>query len=67
VDVALTDGLKELLVCPKCRGELDFREEHSEIRCAACRLSYPIKDDIPVLLVDQATPLEPSARAPKGG
>jgi uncharacterized protein YbaR (Trm112 family) len=63
--VTLNMELKQLLVCPKCRGELDFREAQLEIRCAACRLCYPIKDDIPVLLVDQAKPFElPTPRAP---
>jgi uncharacterized protein YbaR (Trm112 family) len=65
--VPLNDELKQLLVCPKCRGELDFREDLSTIRCLACRLSYPIVDDIPVLLVDQAKPLSPSAGASEGG
>jgi uncharacterized protein len=65
--VPLNDELKELLVCPKCRGELDFREDLSAIRCLTCRLSYPIVDDIPVLLVDQAKPLSPSTGASEGG
>jgi uncharacterized protein YbaR (Trm112 family) len=59
--VPLSEDLKKLLVCPKCRGELDFREDLSAIRCFNCRLSYPIMDDIPVLLVDQAAPLSSSA------
>ena len=50
--------LKEILACPKCKGELEFREEMKEIVCKACKLVYRIEDDIPVMLVDEAKPLE---------
>ncbi|HYY51495.1 MAG TPA: Trm112 family protein [Myxococcales bacterium] len=50
--------LKEILACPKCKGELEFREEKQEIVCKACRLVYRIEDDIPVMLVDEAKPLQ---------
>jgi uncharacterized protein len=49
--------LKEILACPKCKGELEFREEKQEIVCKTCRLVYRIEDDIPVMLVDEAKPL----------
>jgi uncharacterized protein len=65
--MALSVELKQLLVCPKCRGDLDFREDLASIRCAACQLSYPIVDDIPVLLVDQATPMSSTPSKPEGG
>ena len=50
--------LKEILACPKCKGELEFREDRQEIVCKACKLVYRIEDDIPVMLVDEAKPLE---------
>ena len=50
--------LREILACPKCKGELDFREEKQEIVCKTCRLVYRIEDDIPVMLVDEAKPLQ---------
>ena len=50
--------LKEILACPKCKGELEFREAQREIVCKACKLVYRIEDDIPVMLVDEAKPLE---------
>ena len=50
--------LKEILACPKCKGELEFREARREIVCQACRLVYRIEDDIPVMLVDEAKPLQ---------
>ncbi len=50
--------LKEILACPKCTGELEFREDEQKIICTACKLVYRIEDDIPVMLVDEAKPLE---------
>jgi uncharacterized protein YbaR (Trm112 family) len=50
--------LREILACPKCKGELEFREEKQEIVCKTCRLVYRIEDDIPVMLVDEAKPLQ---------
>ena len=49
--------LKEILACPKCKGELEFREQESRILCKACKLAYRIEDDIPVMLIDEAQPL----------
>lgn len=54
--MALSPELKEILACPKCKGDLEFREAEGEIRCHACRLAYRIEDDIPVMLVDEAKP-----------
>lgn len=53
----LNAELKEILVCPKCRGDLEFHEEKDEIHCLHCRLLYPIVDEIPVMLIDEARPL----------
>ncbi len=53
----LPPELKEILACPKCKGELEFRESEREIRCLACRLSFRIDDGIPVMLLDEARPL----------
>jgi len=55
--MALAPELKEILACPKCKGELEFREEERKIICKVCKLVYRIEDDIPVMLVDEATPL----------
>ena len=46
--------LKDILACPKCKGELEFREEEQKIICKTCKLVYRIEDDIPVMLVDEA-------------
>lgn len=52
--------LINILVCPKCRGRLaeTRHEDRSGFICEACGLVYPIMDDIPVMLIDQAIPLE---------
>ncbi len=52
--MALSEDLLSILVCPKCRGDLDYDPRGASLSCGACRLRYAIVDDIPVLLVDQA-------------
>jgi len=49
--------LLEILVCPKCKGELEYREAESALVCHACSLKYPVRDDIPIMLIDEAAPL----------
>ena len=56
----LDPGLLDLVVCPACRGALAVDEDRSELVCTACGLAYPVRDDIPVLLVDEAR--RPEAR-----
>ena len=53
----LSPVLKEILACPRCKGDLEFHEEQGEIHCARCRLVYEIRDGIPVMLVEEAKPL----------
>ena len=50
-------ALLEILVCPKCRGDLDYREAEKELVCKACRLRYEVRDGIPIMLIDEAKPL----------
>lgn len=49
--------LLELLVCPVTKAPLTFRAEYNELWCKASELAYPIRDDIPVMLADEARPL----------
>ena len=49
--------LLDILVCPKCKGDLELVEEEDGLTCKACALKYPIKDDIPIMLIDEALPL----------
>lgn len=53
----LDDKLLEILVCPKCRGELEHRTSPEELVCHSCELRYPVEDGIPVMLIDEALPL----------
>ena len=50
--------LLEILVCPLCKGPLDYRKAEQELVCKPCRLAYPIRDDIPVMLADEARQLQ---------
>jgi uncharacterized protein YbaR (Trm112 family) len=58
--MSIAQELKEILACPKCKGELEFREAENKIVCKACRLVYRVEHDIPVMLIDEATPLPPA-------
>jgi uncharacterized protein YbaR (Trm112 family) len=49
--------LLEILVCPICKGPLEHRRAEAELVCRPCRVAYAIKDDIPVMLADEARPL----------
>ena len=46
--------LLDILVCPKCKGDVRLTENRDGLTCAACKLKYPIKDGIPVMLTDEA-------------
>lgn len=50
-------SLLRILVCPKCKGPLEHREAEASLVCAACRLRYPVRDGIPIMLIDEATAL----------
>lgn len=56
--MAVRQELLDILVCPKCKGKLTLGPAGDRLDCPACRLSYPIKDDIPIMLIDEALPLE---------
>jgi uncharacterized protein YbaR (Trm112 family) len=58
--VTLDPRLLELLVCPACHGEIRPVAEAAGLECRACGRVYPVRDGIPVMLVDEAT-------APRGG
>jgi uncharacterized protein len=51
--------LLDVLVCPVCKANLDYRKAESELVCKPCKLAYPVRDDIPVMLEDQARQLKP--------
>ncbi len=55
--MTLSPKLLEILVCPKCKGDLEYREAEPALVCQACKLRYAVRDDIPIMLIDEATPL----------
>lgn len=52
--MALSKELLEFLVCPLCKANLDVKPDGSGLKCVQCHRVYPVRDDIPVMLVDEA-------------
>jgi uncharacterized protein YbaR (Trm112 family) len=52
--MAIDDELLKILCCPSCKGDIRLNETGDGLICDACSLMYPIKDDIPVMLIDEA-------------
>ena len=55
--MTLDPQLLAILACPKCKKSLEYREGEQALDCQYCRVRYTIRDDIPVLLIEEATPL----------
>jgi uncharacterized protein YbaR (Trm112 family) len=47
--------LLEILVCPACKQALEYRQAPESLKCVQCKRVYAVKDDIPIMLVDEAT------------
>lgn len=58
--------LLDILACPKCKGDLKITEKEDGLVCADCRLLYEIKDDIPIMLIDEAVMLDENLKPLKG-
>lgn len=56
--MTVSPQLLSRLVCPRCKGTLEYREAESSLICHACRLRYAVREGIPIMLSDEATPLE---------
>jgi len=56
--MALKPELLEIIACPKCKGDLDYREDEQALDCNACKLRYRVEDDIPIMLIEEASPLQ---------
>lgn len=50
----LKKELLDILACPKCKGDLEYDKENNKLICKKCRLKYQVKDDIPIMLIDEA-------------
>jgi uncharacterized protein len=53
--MAISERLLEILVCPLCKAKVVLKEDGSGLKCVACHRVYPVRDDIPIMMVDQAT------------
>ena len=58
--MAISKELLDILACPKCKGEILLTQAKDGLICKTCKLVYPIRDDIPVMLIDEALPYEES-------
>jgi uncharacterized protein YbaR (Trm112 family) len=56
--MAISKELLEILACPQCKGDIHLNESQDGLICDACKLLYHIKDDIPIMLIDEAARLE---------
>ncbi len=57
VSMAISEALLNILACPKCKGDIHLNDTGDGLVCEACRLLYEIRDDIPIMLIDEAKPL----------
>jgi uncharacterized protein len=53
--MAVDPELLEILACPNCKTPVTLVKNGAALKCATCKRVYPIKDDIPVMLIDEAT------------
>ena len=56
--MGISKELLEILVCPKCKGELHLNQAEDGLICKRCRLLYEIREDIPIMLIDEAKNLD---------
>jgi uncharacterized protein len=55
--MAINQELLDILACPQCKGEIHLNDAQDGLVCEACRLVYEIRDDIPIMLIEEAKPL----------
>ncbi len=56
--MGISKELLEILACPKCKGDLRLNQGGDGLICERCRLIYEIRDDIPIMLIEEAKPLK---------
>jgi uncharacterized protein YbaR (Trm112 family) len=56
--MAISKDLLDILACPKCKGDIYLTDKEDGLICDACKLLYEIRDDIPIMLIDEAKPLD---------
>jgi uncharacterized protein len=60
MDPMIPKDLLDILVCPACKQPLVLKGDNESLKCSACRRVYPIRDNIPILLIDEAK-IDPAA------
>jgi uncharacterized protein YbaR (Trm112 family) len=58
IDMAISQELLDILACPKCKGDIYLNQTKDGLKCDHCKLLYEIRDDIPIMLIEEAKPLE---------
>ncbi|MBN4050051.1 Trm112 family protein [Nitrospira defluvii] len=53
----LSETLLSILACPKCKGDIHLNEKTDGLTCQVCQVVYPIREDIPIMLINEALPL----------
>ena len=53
--MALSQDLLDILACPACKAPVELQPDGNGLKCLSCKRIYPIRDDIPVMLIDEAT------------
>ena len=61
--MAINQELLDILACPACKAEVKLTPDEKGLKCVSCHRVYPIRDDIPVMLIDEAT-IEPPEETP---
>ena len=56
--MGISKELLDILACPKCKGDIYLNDSGDGLICDACRLMYEIKDDVPIMLIDEARKLD---------
>jgi uncharacterized protein YbaR (Trm112 family) len=56
--MGISKELLEILACPKCKGEIRLNASEDGLICEKCRLVYEIREEIPIMLIDEAKPIE---------
>ena len=56
--MTISQELLDILACPKCKGDIYLNDARDGLQCDNCKLLYEIRDDIPIMLIEEAKPLD---------
>ena len=65
--MAVSQELLEILACPACKAKVELKPDGNALKCVECKRVYPIRDDIPVMLIDEATIEESDEQSARHG